>query len=97
MTPDKRYRLHATVTGRVQGVGFRYHILKAAQENNLTGWVRNLRDGRVEVIAEGCLCALNLLLQSIRKGPPSAVVDDVQVNFTDSQDEFSQFSVRSTA
>jgi acylphosphatase len=45
-------RLHARVIGRVQGVGFRYYVLNAAIELGLTGWVRNRRDGSVEVVAE---------------------------------------------
>ena len=47
MSENEKYQLHAYVKGRVQGVGFRYHTLKSAQDYGLKGWVRNLYDGRV--------------------------------------------------
>ena len=53
MSETSNYRLHAFIQGRVQGVGFRYYVMQAAQDYHLTGWVRNLYDGRVEVVAEG--------------------------------------------
>ncbi len=97
MNKKNQQRLHATVSGRVQGVGFRYHTLKTAQDLELTGWVRNLRDGRVEVVAEGELDQLNKLLQDLRKGPVSADVDNINYEFSDNKNEFSQFRVRYTA
>jgi acylphosphatase len=97
MNQKNKQRLHAHLTGRVQGVGFRYHTMKAAQDLGLTGWVRNLRDGRVEVVAEGDLDRLNKLLQDLRKGPPSASVENIDYDFSDSKDDFNQFQVRYTA
>lgn len=96
MTEDKDYRLHAFISGRVQGVGFRYFVLREAQDLHLTGWVRNLHDGRVEVIAEGDHPALNQLLIKLRQGPVSADVRDVAYEFSDARGDFSGFSPRQT-
>ena len=97
MTENRKQQLHAHITGRVQGVAFRYHTRQAAQNHNLTGWVRNCRDGSVEVLAEGELDHLNQLLAVLRQGPPSAVVDHVDYAFSDATGEFNQFRVRMTA
>jgi len=59
MSENERYRLHAFVKGRVQGVGFRYFVLQSVEGLDLTGWVRNLYDGLVEVVAEGAYCWSN--------------------------------------
>lgn len=93
----EQYQCHAIIEGRVQGVGFRYHVLKTADGLSLTGWVRNLRDGRVEVLAEGDLESLNRLLASLRKGPLGADVTDVDYQFGEAKGEFSQFNLRPTA
>lgn len=97
MSENEKYQLHAYVKGRVQGVGFRYHTLKYAQEYGLKGWVRNLYDGRVEVLAEGEHKDLNLLLADLRKGPVSSDVNDVDYEFTEATSKFDRFYVRNTA
>jgi acylphosphatase len=97
MSEDEKYRLHATIRGNVQGVGFRYFTRQTAQDLSLTGWVRNLRDGRVEVVAEGAHDALNQLLLRLRKGPISAEVKDIDYEFEDAQGEFDSFRVLFTA
>lgn len=98
MNTNQAHRLHATIKGRVQGVGFRYFILRSAQANNLTGWVRNRYDGRVEVMAQGQLAHLNQLLADCRTGPLSSHVEKVDYQFTEgSRGEFSGFKVLSTA
>lgn len=66
------------VTGRVQGVGFRWFVRKAAAELGLPGSVRNAMDGSVEVVAEGPEEALAHLERQLRKGPPAASVDQVE-------------------
>jgi acylphosphatase len=96
MSETKLFRLHAYVKGRVQGVGFRYFVLQSAEGLDLTGWVRNLRDGRVEVMAEGAHEDLNRLLVALRKGPISADVRDVDYEFTEGKGEFEGFRVRYT-
>jgi acylphosphatase len=67
------------VSGRVQGVGFRYFTQAAADRDGLTGWVRNLPDGRVEVFAEGDAEALTRFERAVRAGPSGARVAGVHV------------------
>jgi acylphosphatase len=70
-------RLHATVRGRVQGVGYRATTVDEARRLGLAGWVRNRVDGSVEVLAEGAEPKLNLLLAYLRRGPLGAHVTSV--------------------
>lgn len=72
-------RLTAMVKGRVQAVGYRAFLQRHARDLGLAGHVENLPDGRVEVLAEGPLEALETLLVHIRNGPTHALVDDVDV------------------
>ncbi len=62
-------RIHATVSGRVQGVGFRYYTRKTAQEFDVTGWVMNRADGTVELEAQGEPAAITSFRQAVRRGP----------------------------
>ena len=94
---DEQACLHAMVTGRVQGVNFRYFVLEQAVEFELTGWVRNRWDGSVEVTAEGPRHELEQLLQALRQGPPMARVEDVDFSWMKPSGEFIGFNVRSTA
>ncbi|WP_439692218.1 acylphosphatase [Curtobacterium sp. SP.BCo] len=70
-------RMHAVVSGTVQGVGFRYWTARKADGLELAGYARNLFDGTVEVEAEGPAPAVDALMTFIRTGPPSATVTDV--------------------
>lgn len=70
--------LHLRVTGRVQGVGFRWYIRAEAERLGLAGWVRNRPDGSVELVADGPQDARDVLLAAVQRGPPSAVVDRVE-------------------
>lgn len=88
---DAIFRLHAYVNGRVQGVGFRFFVLDAAQELELTGWVRNLSDGRVEVLAEGPRDHLDRLLEILHQGPPASWVTKVDTIWESATAEFSDF------
>jgi len=69
----------ALVSGRVQGVGFRYSALKEADQLGLKGWIRNTRDGDVEVWAEGKPENLELFIAWLRRGPSLSRVDSVNV------------------
>ncbi|MDR7483499.1 MAG: acylphosphatase [Armatimonadota bacterium] len=71
-------RVHAWVRGRVQGVGFRFFVAHHARALGLAGWVRNLADGRVELVAEGPQPAVEALVRLVRRGPDGAVVTDVE-------------------
>ena len=68
------------VSGRVQGVGFRYFTQDIARREGLTGLVRNLPDGRVEVIAEGDDTAVDRLEAALRQGPPRSRIDRIEVD-----------------
>ena len=67
-------QLHVRVSGIVQGVGFRWFVREKARRLGLSGWVRNLPDGSVEVVAAGDDGQLDLLKEELRRGPPGAVV-----------------------
>ena len=91
---DTHARLHAVVSGIVQGVNFRYYTQERARQLRLTGWVRNLADGTVEVTAEGPRPALERLLEFLRRGPPAAAVMDVQTEWGRASGEFTSFELR---
>lgn len=87
-------RLHATVSGRVQGVGYRYFVVDAAQELGIGGWVRNLPDGRVEVVAEGPRDKLMRLLILLERGPHHATVENVSAEWSNATGEAKGFRVK---
>lgn len=70
-------QVHVRVTGVVQGVGFRWFVREKARRLGLAGWVRNVADGSVEVIASGEQGQIDLLMGELQKGPPGAVVDRI--------------------
>lgn len=82
------------IGGRVQGVGFRYFTLAAADREGIHGWVRNLSDGRVEATAEGEADAVERFERAIRHGPPGARVDVVDVEDDIPSGRETGFSVR---
>jgi acylphosphatase len=75
-------RLHAVVHGDVQGVGFRYHVLRRARQLGLRGWVRNNDDGTVELVAEGSRSELEMLRQAAGEGPRLSRVDRVDADWS---------------
>ncbi len=87
-------RLHAVVSGRVQGVSFRYYAQIRADELGVVGWVRNRPDGTVEVTAEGTRGAVDRLLGFLQAGPPAAAVAHVEAAWLEPTGEFTGFSVR---
>jgi acylphosphatase len=89
-------QLHATVEGRVQGVGFRYFVQEAASSLGLTGWVRNRWDGSVEVVAEGERQDLDRFVTALHRGPRSSFVTRVKTNWQLATGEFNSFSVTHT-
>ncbi len=93
MAEEKKERLHALVEGVVQGVGFRYFVTNYAEELQLTGWVRNLWDGRVEVMAEGPKNKLEILLKYLQEGPRGAHVSKVELQWQAATNEFKEFRV----
>ncbi|HBR96835.1 MAG TPA: acylphosphatase [Gammaproteobacteria bacterium] len=84
--------VHCFVRGRVQGVSFRVHTLKAAQQLGLTGWVRNLSDGRVEMKVRGDDERVDRLLDWLPKGVPSGLVDSLETD-TIASEAFEGFAI----
>jgi acylphosphatase len=88
-------RLDATVRGRVQGVGFRYFVIRRAMSLELTGWVSNEADGSVRCVAEGPRASLDELLQALEDGPAGAMVDRVMTAWGPATGAFASFELRS--
>lgn len=91
----ERRRLDAVIHGRVQGVGYRVFVIRAARELGLAGWVANLPDGAVRCVAEGPADVLEELLRRLREGPPAALVERVHAGWPPATGEFRSFEVRS--
>ena len=87
-------RVHIFVSGNVQGVFFRYETRTKAAQHKVTGWVRNTRDRRVEAVFEGEKEGVEALVAFCRRGPPGALVRDVEVIWEESTGEFDGFQVR---
>jgi len=86
-----KIRVLITVTGRVQGVGFRYHTGRQARVLGVSGWVRNLPDGAVEGCFEGDETAVSALVDWCHSGPPAARVDRVNVTRQEYTGELREF------
>jgi acylphosphatase len=82
------------ITGRVQGVGFRFYAERKARELGIAGWVRNRRDGSVEAVIQGAPGTVETMIAWARRGPPSAVVAEVRV--TEASGDFTEFETRPT-
>jgi len=87
-------RVHVHVSGIVQGVSFRYYALQEALRAGVTGWVRNLPDGRVEAVIEGDEAAVDRMLAWCREGPRSARVDQLEILPETPTGEFQGFRIR---
>jgi acylphosphatase len=87
-------RIHVIISGRVQGVAFRAYTRKEAAILNLTGWVKNLRDGRVEAIFEGEESQVEAMHRWCEHGPPLARVTGVDLHEEDYTGEFMDFNIR---
>jgi acylphosphatase len=90
---SENVRAHAIIRGRVQGVFFRVETQRAAEKQNVTGWVRNKPDGTVEAVFEGPKDRVDATLQWCRQGPQRAAVDDVDVNWEPFSGQYSRFEV----
>lgn len=86
-------RAHIYVSGRVQGVFFRAFVEKEANSLGLNGIVRNLLDGRVEIIAEGEKEKLEVFYKYIKKGPDLARVNNVEISLEETRGEFKDFRI----
>ncbi len=86
-------QLHAMIDGHVQGVSFRYFVAQHARSLCLTGWVRNTRDGQVEVTAEGKKSDLEILLGQLHSGPGNSYVASVKFDWLPATGNFTSFSI----
>lgn len=89
-----RVRAHVFISGRVQGVFFRHETRLRAIRNNVVGWVRNLPDGRVEAVFEGEKENVEVMIAFCHRGPPGAVVKNVEVIWENPTGEFKDFRIR---
>ena len=86
-------RIRIIVTGKVQGVFFRQSLKIKAKQNEIFGWVKNLKDGRVEAILEGDEEKINRIIEWAHGGPANARVEDVEIQNEKFIEEFSKFDV----
>jgi acylphosphatase len=93
MDETPKARAHVIVSGKVQGVFFRAETQRAAEERNVTGWVRNRRDGTVEAVFEGTERSVLSMVEWCKGGSPQAVVSDVAVDWSDYKGEFNRFEI----
>lgn len=93
MAEQKKIRVHIIISGIVQGVNFRYYTRETARRLNLTGWVKNLPDGKVETIAEGDEKAIDEFIEWCRKGPKSARVESIEAKKGKYIGEFHDFKI----
>jgi len=87
-------RTRILISGEVQGVFFRSNTRDFANGLGLKGWVRNLTDGRVEVVAEGEREKVEQLIEFCRKGPPGANVENLEIEWEEIKNEFEGFDIR---
>ena len=86
-------RVELLIEGMVQGVGFRYFVYQKAQQLRVNGWVRNLPDGRVQVVAEGDQSSLEELISELTTGPNFSRVQNVEIDWSEPTGRYSSFEV----
>ena len=91
---NQNMQLHILISGRVQGVGFRYFTQQNAMELNIGGYVKNLLDGKVEVVAEGDKAILDRFVSILRQGPSAARVEDVKLEERPFGGKYTTFEIR---
>lgn len=96
-SPNKTETLiqaHLVIRGRVQGVGYRFFAQDTAEHHGLQGWVRNLPNGEVEAQVQGLRPVIELWVEDLKKGPPVARVESVDVDWRPCAAPFSGFEIR---
>ncbi len=86
-------RAHLIISGRVQGVCYRAFTKDVAVSRGLTGWVKNLPDGRVEAVLEGESDSIERAVAECYKGPPASHVTDIAIEWEEFKGEFSGFDI----
>lgn len=87
-------QVHLYISGRVQGVAFRWATNDVAGKYGVKGFVKNLADGRVEVLAEGEKDVLDLFVKWCKQGPPSARVTDMEIEWQDATGKLKNFKIK---
>jgi len=90
----KKVRAHLLISGRVQGVAFRYYTQDIAQSLEIKGWVRNCWDGKVEIVVEGEEEKVKKLISRCYQGPGSAIVEKIDIEWEKYIGEFNSFGIR---
>jgi len=90
----KKVRAHLLISGRVQGVAFRYYTQDIAQSLEIMGWVRNCWDGKVEIVVEGKEEKVKKLISWCYQGPGSAIVEKIDMEWEKYREEFNSFDIR---
>jgi acylphosphatase len=88
-------RAHLVISGRVQGVGFRWFVYNIAASLRLAGWAKNLADGRVEAVFEGEKEAVETAISECYKGSRSAIVSGIDTDWDEKPEGFTSFDIRS--
>ena len=91
---EENLKMTARVTGRVQGVGYRFFVQRRANAAQLRGYVRNLEDGSVEVVGVGGREPLMLLLSDLSEGPPGSTVEGVEDRLEEADVDYPGFNIR---
>ena len=91
--PESILTVNIKITGKVQGVGFRYFVLRQAQELDITGWVSNKPNGDVEALAQGDKADLEQFIAKVKQGPAFSRVDDLTLNWEDGQENYTSFEI----
>ena len=84
---ESKVRIHLTISGKVQGVGYRYFVQKNANDLELSGWVQNQENGTVEAEFEGPPDAVEKMIQLCRQGPRNATVEEIKKESVTVKDE----------
>ena len=90
-----KVRAQVRLSGRVQGVAFRYYAVRMAHQLGVKGWVRNLYNSDVEAVIEGHQSAVQQMIDWCRKGPSMAVVEDIKIDWQPYTGKYHQFYIRS--
>lgn len=87
-------QLKIVVSGKVQGVGYRYFTQMKAVQFGITGWVRNRQDGTVEMLTTGTRENLDLFIEEIRRGNPFSTVDQIDINEIEAEENYKSFTIK---
>lgn len=91
---NPKVKVHVFISGRVQGVFFRSQTRREAKKIGITGWVKNLADGRVEAVFEGAENPVKTMIEWVRRGPLLSKVNGIEVEWENFSGEFNDFEIR---